>query len=769
MPRSSRKRGFPHDVSRKRKKESVETVHVKQPRCGSSQSDAKSAGRVLSLTSPRLLQTISQQSAPKACETLESQYSARAMLAALDQPILTHFGPGIHKWTVWEVFSDINLLSRSFRPSIGQNSAVDHAFQVDLDGAVAVYQRIDALGFRSRLRYSQYRMLEASVRGKESGETLCRALQLVAVDPGIYNYTLSRAEEKSLPKRACIPDMICQMMSLIFDGQGHWIAAARDVFTTWPAKYLSPLVQLLQKIITREIMQEASRKPQCSVICKGAVKALDLLWRANCACTDVRHALNEEEFYNEGVNAVVDMRAQAPLCSCCPRESNTFDFCAYPFLLDAASKAKILSTVTRHHKVLAAERRLIEQYRRGRRNDGGSSRMLAIRSTHPYIYVINVRRGHVAEDVMSMLRKAKSKKQRRVFAKELVVKFRGEDAVDQGGPAKEFFQLLMRELLSPEFGLFRYEQDDDRHWFCASDPRNTQIQGHYRAAGAAFGLAVYNGVLVDARFPRTLYEQLISSSKLPSQGIDQLEKGFPSLARGLRRLLDLDDASIRALELTFEASAPAAPAGEMRSFELVEGGADKPVTRANCKDYIAAYADWFLRLSVSGPMKAFKKGFFSTAWPPHTKNVSAMFTAKELEALLCGSSAFDFDALEASTRYEGFNTAQVAVEGDRKVLTSTHSSARRPPVVDWFWRCFRELPQNSKRRVLKFITGSDRAPLRGLAELNLRIQSGGTNTSNLPSAHTCFNTLILPEYGSFETLREKLIKAIEFEEGFGLS
>jgi ubiquitin-protein ligase E3 A len=43
----------------------------------------------------------------------------------------------------------------------------------------------------------------------------------------------------------------------------------------------------------------------------------------------------------------------------------------------------------------------------------------------------------------------------------------------------------------------------------------------------------------------------------------------------------------------------------------------------------------------------------------------------------------------------------------------------------------------------------------------------GPDDSRLPSAHTCFNHLLLPEYSSKEVLAEKLLYAIHQSEGFG--
>jgi hypothetical protein len=56
----------------------------------------------------------------------------------------------------------------------------------------------------------------------------------------------------------------------------------------------------------------------------------------------------------------------------------------------------------------------------------------------------------------------------------------------------------------------------------------------------------------------------------------------------------------------------------------------------------------------------------------------------------------------------------------------------------------------------------------GLGKLQLVIQREGPDSERLPSAHTCFNYLLLPEYGSKEKLRARLLTAIEHGQGFGL-
>lgn len=43
--------------------------------------------------------------------------------------------------------------------------------------------------------------------------------------------------------------------------------------------------------------------------------------------------------------------------------------------------------------------------------------------------------------------------------------FVGEEAVDAGGVRKEFFLLIMKELMDPKYGMFRYYEESRLIWF----------------------------------------------------------------------------------------------------------------------------------------------------------------------------------------------------------------------------------------------------------------------------------------------------------------
>lgn len=66
-------------------------------------------------------------------------------------------------------------------------------------------------------------------------------------------------------------------------------------------------------------------------------------------------------------------------------------------------------------------------------------------------------------------------------------------------------------------------------------------------------------------------------------------------------------------------------------------------------------------------------------------------------------------------------------------------------VVLWFWTYWRSLAQEDPPgsiALLRFITGSDRAPLDGFEPPLTIVEATDLTPESLPRAHTCFNTLV---------------------------
>ena len=69
----------------------------------------------------------------------------------------------------------------------------------------------------------------------------------------------------------------------------------------------------------------------------------------------------------------------------------------------------------------------------------------------------NIRRDHLLEDAYEHIMKSRI---RHLQRKRLDVQFKGEEGLDYGGPSREFFFLVSREIFNPYYGLFEYSAND---------------------------------------------------------------------------------------------------------------------------------------------------------------------------------------------------------------------------------------------------------------------------------------------------------------------
>lgn len=109
-------------------------------------------------------------------------------------------------------------------------------------------------------------------------------------------------------------------------------------------------------------------------------------------------------------------------------------------------------------------------------------------NTSPFLKIV-VRRDFALRDSMSQL----TQKSGSDLRKKMRVTFVGEEGVDAGGVTKEWFQLLLRELLDPVFGMFTEDHELHHQWFLPSDIDNLS---EFSLIGTILGLAIYNGVII---------------------------------------------------------------------------------------------------------------------------------------------------------------------------------------------------------------------------------------------------------------------------------
>ncbi|XP_023606185.1 probable E3 ubiquitin-protein ligase HERC3 isoform X2 [Myotis lucifugus] len=400
--------------------------------------------------------------------------------------------------------------------------------------------------------------------------------------------------------------------------------------------------------------------------------------------------------------------------------------CSYPFIFDAQAKTKMLQTDAELQMQVAV-------------NGANLQNVFMLLTLEPLLarspfLVLHVRRNNLVGDALREL----SIHSDIDLKKPLKVIFDGEEAVDAGGVTKEFFLLLLKELLNPIYGMFTYYQDSNLLWFS-----DTCFVEHnwFHLIGITCGLAIYNSTVVDLHFPLALYKKLLNVNP----GLEDLKELSPTEGRSLQELLDYPGEDI---EETFclNFTICRESYGVIEQKKLIPEGDKVTVCKDNRQEFVDAYVNYIFQISVHEWYTAFSSGFLKVCGG----KVLELFQPSELRAMMVGNSNYNWEELEETAIYKGDYSA-------------TH------PTVKLFWETFHEFPLEKKKKFLLFLTGSDRIPIYGMASLQMVIQSTASGEEYLPVAHTCYNLLDLPKYSSKEILSARLTQALDNYEGFSLA
>ena len=353
------------------------------------------------------------------------------------------------------------------------------------------------------------------------------------------------------------------------------------------------------------------------------------------------------------------------------------------------------------------------------------------------------------------------------------------------GPTLEFYTLVSRELRRSELRLWIDDGpppgttpsgDDAAYVYsaCGLYPRAVAQSADgagvpartlqlFTFMGKFVAKAMLDNRLVDLPFCTTFYRQLLGAQL----SLHDLAEVNPSLAGTLKRLqnlahsraallkagkkpgdaafasLTLDGADVADLGLDF--TLPGQP-----EVELSPGGASRDVTLDNVGEYVQRVLDVSLAEGVKAQVGAFRAGF-SAVFP--IERLSA-FASDELDVLLNGSR----ERWEASTIIE--------------FLKFDHGYTRNSRAVGFLLEVICEFSSSDVSTFLKFVTGSPRLPVGGLARLSPRLtivmkrpEEGISPDAYLPSVMTCANYVKLPDYSSKDIMRERLLTAIHEGQG----
>uniref|UniRef100_A0A8C5N8R5 E3 ubiquitin-protein ligase n=1 Tax=Gouania willdenowi TaxID=441366 RepID=A0A8C5N8R5_GOUWI len=286
--------------------------------------------------------------------------------------------------------------------------------------------------------------------------------------------------------------------------------------------------------------------------------------------------------------------------------------------------------------------------------------------------------------------------------------FPGEEGLDYGGVAREWFFLLSHEVLNPMYCLFEYAGKDN---YCLQiNPAsyiNPDHLKYFKFIGRFIAMALFHGKFIDTGFSLPFYKRILNKPL----ALKDLESIDPEFYNSLIWIKD-NDIEECGLEMFFCVDNEIL--GEVTTHELKPGGGDIQVTEENKEEYVRLVAEWRLSRGVEEQTQAFFEGFNEVLPQQYLQ----YFDAKELEFMKEMDNEKRMRLLQFVT-----GTCRLPVGGFSDLMGSN---------------------------------GPQKFCIEKVGKENW-----------LPRSHTCFNRLDLPPYKSYEQLKEKLMFAIEETEGFG--
>ncbi|EAY17461.1 ubiquitin ligase, putative [Trichomonas vaginalis G3] len=475
---------------------------------------------------------------------------------------------------------------------------------------------------------------------------------------------------------------------------------------------LTRVVSLCETMLSIYVLKQS----MINVVPKPIASLCNFITLLQRASDNSLHHLPNKVFSNSALSTRLN-----PLKELERYEFSKFSFLSFPSVLSLKFKHKVLQTAQENKQNTMAARSVI--------NEGI---MMGRTITNNLIFnVLEIRRDHLVEDAIRKIPRLRSED----LLKKLVITFKGEQGIDQGGVSREFFYLLTSQIFSPDYGMFT--TINGYYWFSITPFEDYSA---YMMLGTAVSLAIYNNVVLPIRFPTLLYKKILGKP-ITLTDIGEIDPDFMKSALDMINMRTKKE-DVSELCLTFTTTIE--QFGERIEIPLVQNGSNIDVTNDNLDAFIASYINWWANISIAKQYEAFLSGFMKIS----ISKLYKLFGADELDILVSGEAVLDWAALKKNAKY---------IDGYTKDSQQ----------IIWFWELFDQFSNDQKVEFLRFSTGTPRAPVEGLGEVQLTIQKTN-DIQMLPVSHTCFNMFSLPAYKTKEVLSQKVLLAIEHSEGFGL-
>ncbi|EAS07044.2 HECT domain ubiquitin transferase (macronuclear) [Tetrahymena thermophila SB210] len=348
---------------------------------------------------------------------------------------------------------------------------------------------------------------------------------------------------------------------------------------------------------------------------------------------------------------------------------------------------------------------------------------------------LNINRDEIWMSTIAELSKQDSAS---LVHQQLIINFEGEAGIDQGGMAREWINLALKDVLDPRKGLFALSSNKIT---LQPNPLSCIIPDyllHFRFAGRLVGLALTNKIDFEIDLTRSFLKHILRKQLC----VSDYEDIDPKTAKNLLWMLEND---VTGSDLTYTITQDIL--GIRVEKDLIKNGNKIEINNQNKVQFVKDYLHYKMTSEIQQQLESFISGFYDVVHP----SALVFFDERDLGLRLAGSKKIDIEDMKKNTKYSG-NYDQ-----------DSHQ-------IKWLWEVLEQFDEEMKQSFIFFLTGAFKVPFGGFEQNPIEVYDKLGNTNSLPIAHTCFNKLELPAYQSKNQLKEKLTQAIlEGHKGFHIS
>jgi hypothetical protein len=272
--------------------------------------------------------------------------------------------------------------------------------------------------------------------------------------------------------------------------------------------------------------------------------------------------------------------------------------------------------------------------------------------------------------------------------------FTGEEGIDAGGLAREWFQVVSEQLFNPDFGLFVGSGIGGE--IVTINPQSGIANEHhldyFHFAGRMLGKAFFDSQIVGCHLALQIYKHLLATPIT----FHDLEVVDADLVSGLKQLMDMGDVSSAFMDFSITEEVY----GATHVVDLIPDGRNIDVDNDNVHKYVQALVRYYMLDRIKDQLSSFLRGFYDVIPQP----LLSIFDHREIELVLCGLPNIDKEDWQRNTLYAG----------------QYEQKGRNHKVIKWFWKFVDTLDESDAARLLQFSTGTARVPVQGFKLLQGR-------------------------------------------------